>query len=123
MKPFLIWGLVVGSRECPNDVSEAISSLVFASARCGDLPELLLIRKLFGERYGHKFETTAVELSEGNFVNLQVYIYICVCSVLITAVFWCWATYEQSILFVDQREAADELCVIWWETENDEWNW
>lgn len=59
-------------RECPNDVNEAVSSLLFASARCGDLPELQLIRKLFGERYGRSFETTAVELNPGNLVNLQV---------------------------------------------------
>lgn len=59
-------------RDCPNDVNEAVSSLLFASARCGDLPELQLIRKLFGERYGHSFETSAVELNPGNLVNLQV---------------------------------------------------
>uniref|UniRef100_A0A9I9D5G7 IST1-like protein n=1 Tax=Cucumis melo TaxID=3656 RepID=A0A9I9D5G7_CUCME len=59
-------------KECPNDVNEAVSSLLFASARCGDLPELQLIRKLFGERYGRSFETTAVELNPGNLVNLQI---------------------------------------------------
>ncbi|XP_038901982.1 uncharacterized protein LOC120088637 [Benincasa hispida] len=59
-------------KDCPNDVNEAVSSLLFASARCGDLPELHLIRKLFGERYGRNFETTAVELNPGNLVNLQI---------------------------------------------------
>lgn len=59
-------------KDCPNDVNEAVSSLLFASARCGDLPELQLIRKLFGERYGHSFETSAVELNPGNLVNLQI---------------------------------------------------
>lgn len=64
---------ICGLRDCPNDINEAVSSLIFASARCGDLPELRSIRKLFGERYGHRFEMTAVELLPGNLVNLQVF--------------------------------------------------
>ena len=59
-------------RDCPNDINEAVSSLIFASARFGDLPELLVIRKLFGERYGKRFEMTALELLPGNLVNRQV---------------------------------------------------
>ena len=62
-------------RDCPNDINEAVCSLIFASARCGELPELCVIRKLFGERYGEKFVTTAVELSPGNLVNKQVLIF------------------------------------------------
>ncbi|KAJ1434564.1 Vacuolar protein sorting-associated protein Ist1 [Sesbania bispinosa] len=60
------------NKDCPNDINEAVSSLIFASARCGDLPELCAIRKLFGKRYGEKFATTAVELSPGNLVNKQL---------------------------------------------------
>ncbi|XP_061337590.1 uncharacterized protein LOC133284562 isoform X2 [Gastrolobium bilobum] len=59
-------------KDCPNDIKEAISSLIFASARCGDLPELSVIRKLFGQRYGERFVTTAVELCPGNLVNKQL---------------------------------------------------
>lgn len=59
-------------KECPNDINEAVSSLIFASARCGDLPELRVIRKLFGERYGQRFAMTAVELFPGNLVNLEI---------------------------------------------------
>ncbi|KAI4322651.1 hypothetical protein L6164_022324 [Bauhinia variegata] len=59
-------------KDCPNDINEAVSSLIFASARCGDLPELRAIRKLFGERYGERFATTALELSLGNLVNHQL---------------------------------------------------
>ncbi|CBI28894.3 unnamed protein product, partial [Vitis vinifera] len=59
-------------KDCPNDINEAISSLIFASARCGDLPELRAIRKLFGERYGQRFAMSAVELYPGNLVNCQV---------------------------------------------------
>lgn len=59
-------------KDCPNDINEAVSSLIFASARCGDLPELRAIRKLFGERYGQRFAMTAVELFHGNLVNREV---------------------------------------------------
>lgn len=59
-------------RDCPNDINEAISSLIFASARCGDLPELCVIRKLFGERYGQRFAAAALELLPGNLVNREV---------------------------------------------------
>ncbi|OIT19776.1 PREDICTED: uncharacterized protein LOC109221044 [Nicotiana attenuata] len=59
-------------KDCPNDIKEAVSSLIFVSARIGDLPELLVIRKLFGERYGKKFETSALELLPGNLVNHQL---------------------------------------------------
>ncbi|WVY99661.1 hypothetical protein V8G54_025731 [Vigna mungo] len=59
-------------RDCPNDINEAVSSLIFASARCGDLPELVIIRKLFGQRYGERFATIAVELFPGNLVNKQL---------------------------------------------------
>ncbi|KDP24157.1 hypothetical protein JCGZ_25814 [Jatropha curcas] len=59
-------------KECPNDINEAVSSLIYASARCGDLPELRAIRKLFRERYGQRFEMTALELLPGNLVNFQI---------------------------------------------------
>ncbi|XP_060960678.1 uncharacterized protein LOC115704233 [Cannabis sativa] len=59
-------------RDCPNDIHEAISSLIYASPWCGELPELLLIRRLFAKRYGQNFATVALELSPGNHVNLQV---------------------------------------------------
>lgn len=49
-----------------------MSSLIFASARCGDLPELRLIRKLFEDRYGQRFAMVALDLLSGNLVNRQV---------------------------------------------------
>ncbi|KAE8664071.1 LOB domain-containing protein 41-like [Hibiscus syriacus] len=60
------------NKDCPNDINEAVSSLIFASARCAELPELTAIRKLFGERYGHRFATSAVELLPGNLVNREI---------------------------------------------------
>ncbi|KAG9448293.1 hypothetical protein H6P81_014421 [Aristolochia fimbriata] len=59
-------------RDCPNDINEAVSSLIFAAARCADLPELQVLRKLFGERYGIEFAVAAVELLPGNHVNRQI---------------------------------------------------
>ncbi|KAM3320728.1 putative protein isoform X2 [Capsicum chacoense] len=59
-------------KDCPDDINEAVSSLVFASARLGDLPELPEIRKLFSERYGKKFVTFALELLSTNHVNQQL---------------------------------------------------
>ncbi|XVE92781.1 hypothetical protein REPUB_Repub01dG0129400 [Reevesia pubescens] len=60
------------NKDCPNDINEAVSSLIFASARCADLPELPAIRKLFGERYGQRFAIAAVELLPGNLVNREI---------------------------------------------------
>lgn len=60
-------------RECPDDINEAVSSLIYASARLGDLRELCAIRKLFRERYGHKFATTAMDSLPGNLVNKKVH--------------------------------------------------
>ncbi|RZC57759.1 hypothetical protein C5167_005058 [Papaver somniferum] len=60
------------NRDCPNDINEAASSLLYASARCGDMPELPKLRKLFGDRYGNRFATAAVELLPGNLVNRQL---------------------------------------------------
>ncbi|MCL7036584.1 hypothetical protein MKW94_019141 [Papaver nudicaule] len=59
-------------RDLPNDINEAASSLLHASARCGDLPELPKLRKLFGDRYGNRFAIAAVELLPGNLVNRQL---------------------------------------------------
>ena len=63
---------VGGYRTCPDDLMEAISSLIFASARCGDFPELKPVRKFFEERYGQRFAMAAVELHPENLVNPQV---------------------------------------------------
>lgn len=53
---------MVNFRVCPNDVNEAVSSLIFASARCGDILKLRAVWKLFGQHHGLRFEKTALEL-------------------------------------------------------------
>ncbi|XP_057453068.1 uncharacterized protein LOC130744925 [Lotus japonicus] len=59
-------------RDCPPGINEAVSSLIFASARCAGFPELRLIRKLFQHRYGKNFATVAVELLPRNLVNKKL---------------------------------------------------
>ncbi|XP_021287353.1 LOW QUALITY PROTEIN: uncharacterized protein LOC110418852 [Herrania umbratica] len=65
----------------PIDATEAVSSLVFAASRCGELPELHLLRSLFKERYGCKFVLANVELRPGNLVNFQIKQNLCITSV------------------------------------------
>ncbi|XP_077243725.1 uncharacterized protein LOC143884185 [Tasmannia lanceolata] len=65
-------------RDLPDGINEAVSTLIFAAARCGDLPELQILRKLFGERYGKDFALAAVELIPGSHVNLQISKSLCV---------------------------------------------
>ncbi|KAL1567688.1 hypothetical protein AAHA92_03141 [Salvia divinorum] len=59
-------------RDCPNDIREAASTLIFSSARFGELPELLSIRKLFAIRYGQKFVTSALDLLPGHLVSAVI---------------------------------------------------
>ncbi|KAJ0260863.1 hypothetical protein HA466_0041000 [Hirschfeldia incana] len=59
-------------REVSDGVNEAVSTLIFASARCGELPELRTLRVLFGERYGQHYVSTALHLLPGNQVNPQI---------------------------------------------------
>ncbi|XWS18352.1 hypothetical protein CRYUN_Cryun32bG0036300 [Craigia yunnanensis] len=54
--------LNVSSRNYPNDINEVVSTLIFAAARCGELPELQTIRKLFKERHESKFIKAIIEL-------------------------------------------------------------
>ncbi|OMP04633.1 hypothetical protein COLO4_09441 [Corchorus olitorius] len=68
----------------PVDACEAVSSLIFAASRCGELPELHLLRSLFKKRYGCQFELANVELRPGNIVNVQIKQNLCVNSVPVT---------------------------------------
>ncbi|XP_075509715.1 uncharacterized protein LOC142546093 [Primulina tabacum] len=54
--------IIESQKNIPIDLKEAIASVVFASPRCGDVPELLDIRKHFNAKYGKDFTTTAIEL-------------------------------------------------------------
>ncbi|KAK6785100.1 hypothetical protein RDI58_018555 [Solanum bulbocastanum] len=102
-------------KECPDDINEAVSSLIFASARLGDLPELAAIRKFFSERYGERFEKSALKLLPGNAVSYQIMDYICTSSVseeekyrLVDEI--ARSCYQQGPLLLEyRRESPDEL--------------
>ncbi|KAL9224267.1 hypothetical protein vseg_000323 [Gypsophila vaccaria] len=54
--------IIESQKNCPLDLKEAITSLIFAAPRCGDIPELQDIRKHFTAKYGKDFSTAAMEL-------------------------------------------------------------
>lgn len=60
------------TRECPDELREAISSLVFADSRCGQLPELHEVRLILASRLGKEFIASAVELRNSCGVNTTV---------------------------------------------------
>ncbi|KAF3454228.1 hypothetical protein FNV43_RR04675 [Rhamnella rubrinervis] len=54
--------IIESQKNCPIDLKEAISSVIFASPRCADIPELMDVRKHFTAKYGKEFVSAAVEL-------------------------------------------------------------
>ncbi|KAL1568459.1 hypothetical protein AAHA92_00074 [Salvia divinorum] len=57
---------------CPEELLEAVSTLIFASTRCGDFPELQELRAIFTLRFGREFAARAVELRNNCGVNPKV---------------------------------------------------
>ncbi|KAJ8428257.1 hypothetical protein Cgig2_011937 [Carnegiea gigantea] len=47
--------------ECPNELKEATSSLIFASSRIGDFPELQHIREYFSSKFGKEYSSQVIE--------------------------------------------------------------
>ncbi|KAJ4796736.1 Regulator of Vps4 activity in the MVB pathway protein [Rhynchospora pubera] len=64
--------ILESKKECPVELQEAIASIIYASSRCSDLPELTSIRNLFGTKYGKEFVTSALELRPDSCVNRTV---------------------------------------------------
>ncbi|GMI92706.1 hypothetical protein HRI_002939900 [Hibiscus trionum] len=54
--------IIESQKNCPIDLKEAISSVVFASARCEEIPELKDVSKQFTAKYGKEFTSSALEL-------------------------------------------------------------
>ncbi|XP_022159240.1 uncharacterized protein LOC111025657 isoform X2 [Momordica charantia] len=54
--------MIESQKNCPIDLKEAIASVIFASPRCADIPELMDVRKHFKAKYGKEFVSAAVEL-------------------------------------------------------------
>lgn len=59
-------------RVCPEELKEAISSLIYAASRCGEFPELQELRVIFTSRFGKEFTARAVELRNNCGVNPKV---------------------------------------------------
>ncbi|XP_020587035.1 uncharacterized protein LOC110029196 isoform X3 [Phalaenopsis equestris] len=51
-------------KECPEELREAAAGLAYAALRCGDLPELRKIRRIFRSRFGREFTTAVAELRD-----------------------------------------------------------
>lgn len=64
--------LIEHERVCPEELREAVSSLIYAASRCGDFPELQEIRAIFTSRFGKEFVARAVELRNNCGVNPQM---------------------------------------------------
>ncbi|XP_075486150.1 uncharacterized protein LOC142525604 isoform X2 [Primulina tabacum] len=61
--------IIAKQRECPADLKEGISSLIFAAPRCSEIPELLSIRDVFQKKYGKDFVSAATDLRSNAGVN------------------------------------------------------
>ena len=47
------------TRECSEEIKAAAAGLIFASARCGELPELLDARAILADKFGRDFVAAA----------------------------------------------------------------
>ncbi|KAM7256685.1 hypothetical protein ACFE04_012426 [Oxalis oulophora] len=54
--------MIESQKTCPIDLKEAIASVIFASPRCADIPELADVRKHFTAKYGKEFVSAAVDM-------------------------------------------------------------
>ncbi|XP_047182128.1 uncharacterized protein LOC124848489 isoform X1 [Vigna umbellata] len=54
--------MIESQKTCPIDLKEAVSSVIFASPRCSDIPELVDVKKQLTSKYGKEFVSAAVEL-------------------------------------------------------------
>ncbi|KAL8532115.1 hypothetical protein ACS0TY_008651 [Phlomoides rotata] len=61
--------IIAKQRECPADLKEGISSVIFAGPRCSEIPELLSIRDVFQKKYGKDFVSAATDLRPNAGVN------------------------------------------------------
>ncbi|XP_022139637.1 uncharacterized protein LOC111010490 [Momordica charantia] len=61
--------LLVQQRECPDELKEAASGVVYAASRCRDFPELEEIKSVLTSRFGREFSGRAVELRNNSGVN------------------------------------------------------
>jgi vacuolar protein sorting-associated protein IST1 len=62
-------------RECPVELEEAASGILYAASRCGDFPEIQEIRTILTSRFGKEFAARAIELRNNCKVHPKVYIF------------------------------------------------
>lgn len=74
-------------RNCPLDLKEAISSVIFASQRC-DIDELSEARKQFQAKYGKDFVASALELRPNSGVIPLVCLHLLVINCTIPWKIW-----------------------------------
>ncbi|KAL4574554.1 hypothetical protein LXL04_021387 [Taraxacum kok-saghyz] len=54
--------LIEQVNDCPGELEEAISNLLYAAPRCGEFPELQEIRLILTKRLGKEFASGAIDL-------------------------------------------------------------
>lgn len=59
-------------RDCPDELKEAISSLIFAASRSGEFPELQQIRGELTSKFGKDMAVRSVELRNNCGVDPKV---------------------------------------------------
>ncbi|ONH90550.1 hypothetical protein PRUPE_8G060600 [Prunus persica] len=60
-------------RECPENLKEGISSLVFAAKKCShEIPELVTVRNIFRKKYGKTFVSAATNVRPNCGVDTMV---------------------------------------------------
>ncbi|MED6160376.1 hypothetical protein PIB30_050944 [Stylosanthes scabra] len=64
--------LIEQERECPEELKEAASGILYAASRCGDFPEIQEIRAVFTSRFGKEFASRAIELRNNCGVHPQM---------------------------------------------------
>ncbi|KAL8161336.1 hypothetical protein V2J09_012825 [Rumex salicifolius] len=63
---------LIQDKECPEEMKEAVSSLIFASSRTGEFPELQELRAVFASCFGKEFVARSVELRNNCGVNIKM---------------------------------------------------
>ncbi|KAL6186576.1 hypothetical protein ACLB2K_042696 [Fragaria x ananassa] len=64
--------IIESQKDCPPELREAISSIIFSAPRCSEVPDLLQIKNLFTAKYGKEFITAASELRPDSGVNRTI---------------------------------------------------
>ncbi|KAI3731619.1 hypothetical protein L1987_62808 [Smallanthus sonchifolius] len=64
--------LIEKEKGCPDELKEAVSSLLYAAPRCGEFPELQEVREILTSRYGKEFANGAMELRSNCRVNTRM---------------------------------------------------